>query len=130
MYSARTDDIEVKVEPSYLADRSEPASSRFFWAYAVEIANHMAVSVQLVSRHWIITDAQGRREEVKGQGVVGEQPILEPGGTFRYVSGCPLTTPSGFMAGSYRMIDETGRGFDVTIPTFSLDSPGQRKTLN
>ena len=130
MYTALTEDIEVSVEPSYLADRSEPASSRYFWAYAVEIANHKAVSVQLVSRHWIITDGQGRREEVKGQGVVGEQPILEPGGTFRYVSGCPLTTSSGFMAGSYRMVDETGRGFDVTIPAFSLDSPEVRKTLN
>lgn len=130
MYSAQTDDIEVKVEPSYLADRSEPAHSRYFWAYSVEIANHKAISVQLVARHWVITDDRGRQEEVKGQGVVGEQPILEPGGTFRYVSGCPLTTPSGFMAGTYRMVDETGRGFDVTIPAFSLDSPQVRKTLN
>ena len=116
MYKALTDDIEVRVEPSYLADRSEPASSRYFWAYAVEIANHKPVSVQLVSRHWVITDAAGRREEIRGQGVVGEQPILAPGTTFRYVSGCPLPTPSGIMAGTYRMVDETGRGFDVTIP--------------
>lgn len=130
MYRALTDDIEVRVEPSYLAERSEPESSRFFWAYVVEIANHKAIAVQLVSRHWIITDADGRREEVKGKGVVGEQPILAPGGTFRYVSGCPLTTPSGIMAGTYRMIDETGKGFDVAIPAFSLDSPTTRKVLN
>ena len=130
MYTATTDGIEVRVEPSYMADRSEPASSRYFWAYAVEIANHNAISVQLVARHWIITDADGRREVVRGQGVVGEQPVLEPGATFRYVSGCPLTTPSGIMAGSYRMVDETGRGFDVTIPAFSLDSPHARRVIN
>jgi ApaG protein len=123
MYRATTHAIEVHVQPSYLARRSEPANGRYLWAYAVEIANHGAVSVQLLTRHWIITDETGHREEVRGPGVIGEQPILGPGESFRYVSSCPLTTPSGIMAGTYQMIDENGHRFDVTIPTFSLDSP-------
>ena len=130
MYTAMSHDIEVRVEPSYLADRSEPENDRYFWAYAVEIANRKDVAVQLISRHWIITDGKGRREEVKGAGVVGEQPTLAPGAVFRYVSGCPLTTSSGIMAGSYRMVDEAGEGFDVTIPAFSLDCPSSPVTLN
>ena len=93
MYKAQTDDIEVKVEPSYLADRSEPAHNRYFWAYEVEIANHKAISVQLVARHWVITDASGKMQEVRGEGVVGEQPVLGPGERFEYTSGVPLPTP-------------------------------------
>ena len=130
MYTALTREIRVTVLPDYLADRSEPARDRFFWSYAVEITNHGRSIVQLVARHWIITDAHGTREEVKGAGVVGEQPILRPGETFRYVSGCPLTTPSGIMTGSYRMVDENGQPFDVVIPPFSLDSPHAKRVLN
>ena len=130
MYTALTREIRVTVLPDYLADRSEPARDRFFWSYAVEITNHGRSIVQLVARHWIITDAHGTREEVKGAGVVGEQPILRPGETFRYVSGCPLTTPSGIMTGSYRMVDENGQPFDVIIPPFSLDSPHAKRVLN
>ena len=130
MYKAVTHDIQVTVLPSYLADQSEPGENRYVWSYTIEIANLGEVSAQLVSRHWIITDGAGRREEVKGPGVVGEQPILRPGDAFRYTSGCPLTTPSGIMAGTYRMVDENGRSFDVEIPAFSLDSPFSRKVLN
>ena len=130
MYKAVTHDIQVTVMPSYLAEQSEPDESRYVWSYTIEIANLGEVSAQLVSRHWIITDAAGRREEVKGPGVVGEQPILRPGDAFRYTSGCPLTTPSGIMAGTFRMVDENGHSFDVDIPAFSLDSPFSRKVLN
>jgi ApaG protein len=130
MYAATTENIEVKVEPSYLAERSEPAASRYFWAYEIEIANKGAVSVQLLARHWIITDEAGRREDVRGAGVVGEQPVIAPGAAFHYVSGCPLTTPSGIMVGTYEMIDANGRRFDVAIPAFSLDSPRSKTVLN
>ena len=130
MYSAVTEDIQVTVLPEFVPERSDAAADRWFWAYTVEIANLGRRTVQLVSRHWEITDANGRIEEVRGAGVVGEQPILQPGETFRYTSGCPLSTPSGIMAGSYRMVDEDGRSFDVTSPTFSLDSPAVRRVLN
>ena len=130
MYRATTHEIQVNVEPSFMSDRSDPARSRFFWAYTVTIVNNGSHTVQLVSRHWRITDGQGKLEEVRGAGVVGEQPILKPGEKFRYTSGCPLTTASGFMSGAYRMVDEEGRAFDVDIPTFSLDSPQARRVLN
>jgi ApaG protein len=130
MYSLSTKDVEITVEPEYLAERSEPDQGRYFWAYTIEIGNQSQRTVQLVSRHWIIVDANGRREEVRGAGVVGEQPILRPGETFRYTSGCPLTTPSGIMSGTYRMVDEDGRSFDVVIPTFSLDSPHMPRVVN
>lgn len=130
MYKAITRDIQVTVLPTYLAEQSDPSQNRYVWSYTIEIANLGDRTVQLMSRHWIITDADGRREEVRGPGVVGEQPILRPGEAFRYTSGCPLTTPSGIMVGSYRMVDEDGRAFDVEIPAFSLDSPFNRKVLN
>lgn len=130
MYSAVTSGIKVTVVPAYLPDQSDPSESRYVWSYEIEIANLGAATVQLVSRHWIITDAHGQREEVRGPGVVGEQPILRTGEAFRYMSGCPLTTPSGIMEGTYRMVDEDGRAFDVEIPAFSLDSPFSRKVLN
>ena len=123
MYTAITHDIQVTVLPEFVAERSQPERGRFFWAYTIEIANLGTVTVRLLSRHWIITDAEGRVEDIKGLGVVGEQPELQPGESFRYTSGCPLPTPSGIMAGSYQMTDEAGRAFDVTIPAFSLDSP-------
>ena len=130
MYSLTTKDIEITVEPEYLPERSEPDEGRYFWAYTIEISNNGSRTAQLVSRHWLIVDANGRREEVRGAGVVGEQPILKPGETFRYTSGCPLTTPSGIMSGTYRMVDEEGRSFDVVIPTFSLDSPHMSRVVN
>jgi ApaG protein len=130
MYKARTDDIEVTVEPRFMADRSDPGAGRYFWAYTVRIDNHSPRTVRLVSRHWRITDARGRLEEVRGAGVVGEQPVLKRGESFKYTSGCPLTTPSGFMAGAYRMVDDDGNSFDVEIPAFSLDTPDNRRLLN
>jgi ApaG protein len=130
MYTAVTKSVKVTVEPSYDADRSEPDESRYFWRYEVEIANLGETIVTLTDRHWLITDANGRRQEVRGPGVVGEQPTLRPGEAFRYVSGCPLTTSSGMMVGSYRMVDEAGAAFEVAIPAFSLDSPFGARTLN
>ena len=130
MYAAVTEDILVTVIPEFLPDRSDPAAGRWVWAYTVEITNRGRRNVQLVSRYWHITDGHGRVEEVRGAGVVGEQPMLQPGESFRYTSGCPLTTPSGIMAGSYRMVDEDGAAFDVAIPAFSLDSPSHRRVLN
>jgi ApaG protein len=130
MYQAITRDISVTVEPQYLADRSEPARQQYFWAYTIEIANNGPTAVQLKRRHWIITDGRGKRHEVKGPGVVGEEPIIEPGTSFRYTSGCPLDTPDGFMVGSYDMIGDDGGVFSVAIPAFSLDSPQSRRVLN
>lgn len=130
MYSQTTQDIEITVEPEFLADRSVPDQGSYFWAYTIEIFNRGTRTAQLVSRHWIILDANGRREEVRGAGVVGEQPILKPGESFRYTSGCPLATPSGIMSGSYRMVDEDGRSFDVVVPSFSLDSPHTPRVVN
>jgi ApaG protein len=130
MYISITRDIQVTALPDFLPDRSDPDQDRYFWSYTIEIANLGRVRVQLLSRHWIVIDANGRREEVRGPGVVGEQPVLEPGETFRYASGCPLATPSGMMQGSYRMITDAGETFDVEVPAFSLDSPLSRPTLN
>lgn len=130
MYRAITRGIEVRVEPYYLEDRSEPEESRYLWAYKVVIANHGEQTVQLQSRYWHITDALGRVQEVRGEGVVGEQPTLNPGDIYEYTSGAPLSTPSGMMVGSYQMVSETGERFDVAIPAFSLDSPHERRSLN
>ena len=102
----------------------------FFWIYTIEITNLGRQTVQLTARHWIITDGNGVVEEVQGPGVVGEQPVIPPGESFRYTSGCPLTTPSGIMVGSYQMLDEAGRPFEVNIPAFSLDSPFAKRVLN
>lgn len=130
MYIAVTRDIQITALPDYLPDRSAPEQDRYFWSYTIEIANLGRVRVRLLSRHWIIIDAFGRKEEVRGPGVVGEQPVLEPGETFRYASGCPLSAPSGMMQGSYRMATDSGEIFDVEIPAFSLDSPLSHPTLN
>lgn len=130
MYRATTARIEVTVEPNFLSERSSPEQGHFFWTYTITIANLGDDTVQLKTRHWIITDSTGRVEEVHGDGVVGEQPVLEPGDRFEYTSGVPLGTPSGFMSGSYGMIDGDGKPFDIAIPTFSLDSPDTRRTLN
>jgi ApaG protein len=131
MYRAVTRNIEVTVEPQYLADRSSPDQGQYFWAYTIEITNRGAETVQLKTRHWRITDAFGRHQEVRGAGVVGEQPVLEPGQSFEYTSGVPLPTPSGIMAGSYGMTaTTTGEAFDIEVPAFSLDSPESRRTVN
>lgn len=130
MYKAITRDISVVVTPQFLPEHSDAEAMRFVWAYTVEITNHSTQRVQLMARRWVITDALGREQIVEGIGVVGEQPILNAGETYRYTSGCPLKTASGIMAGVYHMIDEHGASFDVVIPTFSLDSPSQRHFLN
>ncbi|MEA2934697.1 MAG: ApaG protein [Variibacter sp.] len=130
MYRATTREIEVTVTPRYDPDRSTPADDHYFWTYTIVIANRGGGTVQLKTRHWRITDAAGSVQEVKGPGVVGEEPILEPGQSFEYTSGVPLTTPSGFMTGSYGMIGPDGERFAVEIPTFSLDAPHTRRTLN
>jgi ApaG protein len=130
MYKAISHDIQITVMPEFLPDQSDPDEERFFWAYTIEIVNLSQRTVQLKSRHWRITDGRGRLEEVRGPGVVGEQPILAPGGSFRYTSGCPLTTASGIMVGTYRFVDEAGRSFEAEIPAFSLDSPHAARVLN
>jgi ApaG protein len=130
VYEARTGDILVRVAPTYLPEDSNPDAGRWIWAYTIEIENHGADTVTLVSRHWIITDALNRVEEVQGQGVVGEQPVLGPREAFRYASGCPLGTPSGAMRGTYQMVTAKGDAFAVEIPAFSLHLPGARRRLN
>lgn len=130
MYTAVSHRIKVTVRPKFLDERSDPEDDRYFWSYAIEIDNDGDRIVQLTHRHWRITDADGRLEEVHGPGVIGEQPTLGPGGTFNYTSGCVLRTPSGIMVGTYRMIDETGEVFEVEIPAFSLDSPYAKRVLN
>jgi ApaG protein len=130
MYTAVSNKIKVTVRPKYLEEQSEPDESRYFWSYTIEIANVGDRIVQLTHRHWQITDANGRREDVRGPGVVGEQPKLRPGDAFSYTSGCPLKTPSGIMVGTYRMIDERGEAFEVAIPAFSLDRPHAKQMLN
>ena len=129
-YEAETDGIVVRVRPSYLAGQSDPDAGRWVWAYQVEIVNLTGVSVQLISRHWVITDALGHVEEVRGPGVIGEQPTILPGESYSYASGCPLRTASGSMVGGYAMTDTTGRTFEAAIPAFSLDVPGDRRVLN
>lgn len=122
-HSATTRDITVRVSVSYLPEQSEPTKSRWFWAYHIRIENGAPRAVQLVSREWIISDGRGSRHEVRGEGVVGEQPVLEPGESFDYVSGCPLTTPTGFMEGHYHMVAADGSTFAVDIPRFPLIAP-------
>lgn len=130
MYSRVTQAIQITVLPEFVPERSDADEATFFWTYTVEIANRSEQTVQLTARHWKITDANGRLEEVRGPGVVGEQPVLKPGESFRYTSGCPLNTPSGIMTGSYRMVNEKGEVFEAEIPAFSLDSPFAPRVLN
>jgi ApaG protein len=130
MYSAKTNGIRIDVEPIYLEDESEPVDSRYFWAYSIDISNERDDPVQLLSRHWVITDGTGMREEVRGPGVIGKQPVIEPGQSFSYTSGCPLATPSGIMAGTYQMTGSDGEPFSVAIPAFSLDLPNQSRVIN
>jgi len=130
MYTATTRAISVTVKPQYLPDQSDPAKSKYVWAYQVRIENKGDVTVQLRSRHWKITDGLGRTQEVKGPGVVGETPMLRPGDVFEYTSGTPLSTPSGIMGGTYQMVTESGENFDIEVPVFSLDTPTAKRNLN
>ena len=129
-YTATTRNIAVSVEPSYLESRSSPETAQYFWAYRVVITNQGQETVQLLNRHWMITNARGEFTEVKGPGVVGEQPVLSPGESFEYTSGAPLNTPSGMMGGAYEMETASGERFDIEIPTFSLDIPNQSALPN
>ena len=130
MYTASTKSITIIVQPSYLEEESTPADNQFRWAYHVRIENQGRETVKLLSRYWRITDARGRVQEVRGPGVVGEQPVLKPGQAFEYRSWTPLPTPHGIMVGTYQMEREDGAIFDVAIPAFSLDSPYQTVRLN
>jgi ApaG protein len=130
MYRAVTNNIQVTVTPSYLPDRSSAEDSRYFWAYKIEIVNLGKTTVQLKTRHWRITDALGKLQEVRGPGVVGEQPVLKPGERFEYTSGVPLTTATGMMIGTFQMVTEGGEQFDVEVPGFSLDSPHGKRILH
>ena len=130
MYQTVTHNIEVTVSPRFMPEKSSAEKCLYFWAYTIEIVNLGKVTVQLRSRHWKITDAHGNLQEVRGPGVVGEQPVLKPGERFEYTSGVPLTTPTGLMTGSYQMVSDTGENFDVEIPVFSLDSPHGKRVLH
>jgi len=122
-HMAMTRDIIVRVSVSFLPEQSEPAKGRWFWAYHIRIENEGHGAIQLMHRHWTITDGRGQRHEVRGEGVVGEQPVIEPGSSYDYVSGCPLQTPTGAMEGSYQMLSEDGSTFDAAIPRFPLIGP-------
>jgi ApaG protein len=130
MYEETTRHIRIIVRPQFLENQSQPDENKFVWAYTITLQNRSDEKVKLLTRHWIITDGLGRTQEVKGDGVVGEQPTLLPGEQFEYTSACPLSTPSGLMQGSYKMINAKGDVFDVAIPAFSLDSPHDRHSVN
>ena len=122
-HAARTRDVTVRVSVSFLAEQSEPVQGRWFWAYHIRIENDGAQAVQLISRHWKISDGRGARHDVRGEGVVGEQPVIEPGDSYDYVSGCPLHTPTGAMEGTFHMVGADGSSFDAAIPRFPLIGP-------
>ena len=130
MYSETTKSIRVTVVPAFLDEHSSPEDAKYLWAYEVRIENLGDETVQLINRHWSITNALGQTQTVRGPGVVGEQPILKPGEFFEYTSGTPLSTPSGLMVGTYQMENNDGTLFDVGIPAFSLDSPHQTIQVN
>jgi ApaG protein len=120
---AVTRGVRVKVESQYDGERSEPSRNQWFFLYTISITNEGAATVQLLTRHWIITDGTGKVEEVRGPGVVGKQPTLKTGESFEYTSGCPLTTPFGVMEGTYQMVTEDGEAFDAKIAAFTLSEP-------
>lgn len=130
MYTKTTNDIKVTVTPHFLEDETDAYQARYIWAYHIKIENLGSVKVKLLSRKWIITDSQGLVETVEGEGVLGEQPELDPGDEYEYTSGVPLTTPSGFMTGHYYMRTEFEDMIDVEIPTFSLDSPFEPHSIH
>ena len=130
MYKATTQGIRVSVEPRFVEEESQPEKGKYFFAYTVEITNMSTERVQLRSRHWRIIDGEGNIQEVRGAGVVGEQPTLGPGESFTYTSGCPLTTPDGTMQGTYTMASASGETFRADIPAFSLDSPFVKRVVH
>jgi ApaG protein len=130
MYEKITRDISVSVRSFYLEEQSSPHEDHLVWADKVNIQNRGQDTVRLLNRHWKITDKLGRLQEVRGSGVVGEQPVIKPGESFEYTSGCPLETPSGIMAGTYQMSTAAGERFEIEIPAFSLDSPYDNAAIN
>ena len=130
MYERSTRNIRVVVQPAFLEDQSDPEEQRYLWSYTVVIENHGAETVQLLSRYWHITDGRGHVEEVRGPGVVGAQPVIAPGQTFQYTSGCPLKTSSGCMTGKYQMRSSSGEAFEAEIPPFLLESPHERRQIH
>ena len=130
MYERSTRNIRVAVQPAFLADQSDPDEHRYLWSYTVTIENRGPESVQLLSRHWNITDGHGQMKEVQGPGVVGAQPVIAPGQKFQYTSGCPLPTASGYMSGRYKMRSSNGEAFDAEIPAFLLESPHEQRQIH
>ena len=130
MYERITRGIKIIVRPQFLENQSKPGEGHFVWAYTINVENHGRETVTLRTRYWKITDAHGKVHEVRGAGVVGEEPTLKPGDSFQYTSGCPLKTPSGFMVGAYQMQNQAGEMFNVDIPAFSLDSPHHKRSIN
>lgn len=131
MYQQETAGVIVRVEPQFLPEESSPDEGRFVWAYTIEIENRSPQTVQLISRFWRITDENGITQEVRGAGVIGQQPVLEPGESFRYTSAAPLAAPSGVMMGAYSMVRvDNGEAFDIAVPAFALDSPHQARMVN
>jgi len=122
-YEETTRDIKIAVEPNFLDDQSDPDENRYLWSYRITIENKSGLPVQLLSRYWRITDGRGRVREIRGDGVIGEQPVIAPGRAYEYTSGAPLETPSGFMTGTYHMRASSGESFEVGIPMFALESP-------
>lgn len=127
---ATTEGITVRVQPSFMPEDSDAMAGHWLWQYHIRIENGCGMPVRLIDRHWIITDGHGKRRDVMGEGVIGEQPVIEPGGSYDYVSGCPLSTPMGSMRGRFGMVDGGGRRFEVEIPTFDLISPQSRSAAN
>jgi ApaG protein len=130
MYERSTRNIRVAVQPAFLDDQSDPGEHRYLWSYTVTIENTGSDTVQLLSRHWHITDGLGQVKEVTGEGVVGAQPVIGPGQRFQYTSGCPLPTASGFMWGKYRMRSSSGEAFEADIPAFLLESPHEHRQIH
>lgn len=129
-YERETRSIRVAVKPAYLDDQSDPEDDRYVWSYTITIENKGQEPVQLMSRIWLITDGDGRTHEVRGPGVVGAQPVIGPGESFEYTSGCPLETASGHMVGCYKMVSASGEEFDAQIPAFLLESPYERRQIH
>ncbi len=130
VYERVTHGVRVRVMPAFLEDQSDPETGRYLWSYTVTIENEGRETIQLLSRYWHITDAIGRIQEVRGAGVVGAQPLIEPGQAFEYTSGCPLPTASGAMSGRYQMRSASGENFEAEIPAFLLESPHERRQIH
>jgi len=130
MYEQETAGMIVRVDPQFLPQESRPADSRYVWAYTIEIENRRPDPVQLISRFWRITDENGATQEVRGEGVIGQQPVIEPGASFKYTSAAPLAAPSGVMMGAYSMQRQNGEAFDIDVPLFALDSPNNSRRAN